>query len=175
MKRPVPVGDRKEKGRERKKYRSNYHDLPKAKNALLSTNHDLPKAKHESLFMIIPIEVIDLIVSSCGIVENHVLRFISKEFHRLSHTYGVIRDKGFWYESTCFYAAKCGYLEVLKWARNNGCPWNESTCCFAASNGQLEVLKWARNNGNPCPWGSSICANAALGGHLGTLKRYAQR
>jgi hypothetical protein len=25
-------------------------------------------------------------------------------------------------------AAKGGHLEMLKWARENGCPWNEETC-----------------------------------------------
>ena len=43
-----------------------------------------------------------------------------------------------------------GHLEVLKWARANGCPWDEGTCAYAAEGGHLEVLKWARENG--CPW-----------------------
>jgi hypothetical protein len=38
-------------------------------------------------------------------------------------------------------------LEVLKWARDNGCPWDEETCSSAAMAGELEVLKWARDNG----------------------------
>jgi len=25
-----------------------------------------------------------------------------------------------------------GYLEILKWARENNCPWNESICIDAA-------------------------------------------
>ena len=48
------------------------------------------------------------------------------------------------------HAAKNGHLEVLKWARDNGCPWNKYTCVFAAQNGHLEILRWAHNNG--CPW-----------------------
>ena len=47
-------------------------------------------------------------------------------------------------------AAKHGQLEILKWARANGCPWgNEKTCAFAAKGGHLAVLKWARENGCP--------------------------
>ena len=38
-------------------------------------------------------------------------------------------------------AAENGHLEVLKWARANGCPWNEETCRAAASSGHLEMLK----------------------------------
>ena len=70
-----------------------------------------------------------------------------------------------------------GHLEVLQWARNNGCDWDSDTCAmlltmdiwkcsngletmdvngivdtcaYAAENGHLEVLQWARNNG--CEW-----------------------
>ena len=53
-------------------------------------------------------------------------------------------------EYTCKNAAKNGHLEVLKWARENGCPWDWRTCTYAALNGHLEVLKWARENG--CLW-----------------------
>ena len=51
---------------------------------------------------------------------------------------------------TCSGAAEGGHLEVLQWARENGCPWDSDTCDKAAGKGHLEVLKWARQNG--CPW-----------------------
>ena len=60
------------------------------------------------------------------------------------------RERLPWDEDTCMSAAEHGHLEVLKWARSNGCPWNEKTCANAASGGHLEILKWARENG--CPW-----------------------
>jgi len=66
------------------------------------------------------------------------------------------------------YAAQRGHLEVLKWARENGCPWYEKTCAYAAAGGHLEVLKWARANG--CPWDERTCTHAAEGGHLEVLK-----
>jgi hypothetical protein len=53
-------------------------------------------------------------------------------------------------KNTCTYAARNGHLEVLKWARENGCSWNENTCTYAAKNGHLEVLKWAIMN--RCPY-----------------------
>ena len=46
-------------------------------------------------------------------------------------------------------AAGRGHLEVLQWARANGCEWNEDTCSDAAEEGHLEVLQWARANGCP--------------------------
>ena len=68
----------------------------------------------------------------------------------------------------CEKIAKSGNLEVLKWARENGCEWNRSTCSNAAFGGHLEVLKWALSNG--CEWNRYTCSNAALGGHLEVLK-----
>ena len=44
-------------------------------------------------------------------------------------------------------AAKGGHLEMLQWARANGCPWIEQTCENAELCGHLEVLKWAIGNG----------------------------
>ena len=32
----------------------------------------------------------------------------------------------------CSYAAQNGHLEILKWARENGCQWNSYTCSYAA-------------------------------------------
>ena len=46
---------------------------------------------------------------------------------------------------TCAYAAQNGHLEVLQWARQNGCEWTSLTCTYAAENGHLEVLQWARS------------------------------
>ena len=73
-----------------------------------------------------------------------------------------------WDASACGYAAKGGHLEVLKWARLNGCPWNEFTCEYAAKGGRLEVLQWARLEG--CPWNEWTCCKAAGEGHLKVLQ-----
>jgi len=45
--------------------------------------------------------------------------------------------------------ASRGYLNLLKWGRENGCNWNSKTCTRAAEGGHMEVLKWARENGCP--------------------------
>lgn len=73
-----------------------------------------------------------------------------------------------WCTYTMVNAASKGYLDVLKWARENGCPWREFVCECAALNGHLQVLKWLR--ANDCPWNSDTCTGAALNGHLETLK-----
>jgi hypothetical protein len=37
-------------------------------------------------------------------------------------------------------AAENGHLEVLKWARLNGCPWNKNYCMNKAKN--KEMIDW---------------------------------
>ena len=59
-------------------------------------------------------------------------------------------------------------LEVLKWLREQGCPWGYYTCARAAWTGNLEVLKWLREQG--CPWGDWVCQYARLGGHRDVLR-----
>ena len=61
-----------------------------------------------------------------------------------------------------------GHLEVLQWARANGCSVGRDTCAGAANGGHLEVLQWARANG--APWDEWTCAGAAEGGHLEVLQ-----
>ncbi len=80
----------------------------------------------------------------------------------------------FWYSrgflnksNLCANAAEGGSLEILKWARANGCYWDKWTCANAAWIGSLEILVWARANG--CPW-DSLTWYAAKNGHLETLK-----
>ena len=63
---------------------------------------------------------------------------------------------------TCALRHSLGYLNVLKWALERGCPWGAGNlCAHAALGGQLEVLRWARAHDYP---------RAAEGGHLEALK-----
>ena len=64
-------------------------------------------------------------------------------------------------------ASKTGRLEVLKWARENGCPWNGSACAGAAQQGHLEVLKWLRER---LSLGCCHLCTRSQGGHLEVLK-----
>ena len=50
-----------------------------------------------------------------------------------------------------------GHLEVLQWAREQGCPWDFMTICAAEQNGHLEVLQWAREHG--CPEGPTLVSD----------------
>ena len=71
-------------------------------------------------------------------------------------------------DAICQVAARAGALEVLQWARENGCPWSVDTCMNAGLGGHLEVLQWVRANG--CVWDAMTCTDAARGGHLEVLQ-----
>jgi hypothetical protein len=75
-----------------------------------------------------------------------------------------------WEEGICRDAAKLGHLEMLQWARAHGCPWNDRMMTrYAASRGKLEVLKWLLEQG--VPWDPFTCAEAASGGYGPTRAR----
>lgn len=53
-------------------------------------------------------------------------------------------------------------VQLLIWARNNGCAWNgPAVCNRAARGGHMGILKYARENG--CSWDASTCIGAAEG------------
>ncbi len=86
-----------------------------------------------------------------------------------------------------------GHLEILKWARSQGCPWNGLTCAWAAEGGHLELLQcythntfllasrcdrmnvlvWAHQSDYPC-WDQRIYTEAKEAGHWDIL-RWAKR
>ncbi len=69
----------------------------------------------------------------------------------------------------CRVAARGGHLNILEWARENGCRLGEETFSAAASGGHLDCLKWLRKCG--CLFNTTnTCSNAASGGHLDCLK-----
>jgi hypothetical protein len=74
-----------------------------------------------------------------------------------------------WSKKTCAAAAEGGYLEVLQWLREKGCPWDALTCARAARNDHLHVLQWARQNS--CPWNKNECLTRAKAqGHSPIVK-----
>ena len=45
------------------------------------------------------------------------------------------------------FAALGGNLELVQFLRGEGCPWDWQTCLWAVDKGHVEVLRWARENG----------------------------
>ena len=72
----------------------------------------------------LPVEVVQYIMMKMDALTLTVINFVSKEFRRIVPREMIIISK----KEICNEASKKGYLEILKWARENGCPWNEITC-----------------------------------------------
>lgn len=66
------------------------------------------------------------------------------------------------------YAAKKGYLEVLKWLHKNDYDFDKRTYWFAASKGQLEVVRWLRSIG--CQWTKNTYLIAKQKQHLDVVQ-----
>ena len=92
----------------------------------------------------------------CSYLTNDEYIYVNKEW------------KKFYKNAVCFIAAENGWLDLLKWAKQNGCEWDSFVCGGAAWSGHLEIIKWEKQNG--CEWDSKVCNDAALRGHLEVLK-----
>jgi hypothetical protein len=69
-------------------------------------------------------------------------------------------------------AAHGGHLEVLQWARANGCPWDETTCEAAVARGHLDVVQWAKEN--DCPGAVQVRLGLDETGNLSSLAGWEQ-
>ena len=103
----------------------------------------------------LPPEILDLVVEQLGWFQTT----FAMAGRTCREAVKRVPDKHVHPRFTCMYAAIGGQLEMLQWARQNGCPWDEHTCACAAKGGHLEVLQWARENG--CPFDPRV-----LHGHI---------
>ena len=74
----------------------------------------------------------DLYNICCSYLTDEECIYVNNEWTKFNKNY------------VCNIAAKNGWLDLLIWARKNGCEWDRYVCSNAAFNGHLEVLKWAR-------------------------------
>lgn len=65
-------------------------------------------------------------------------------------------------------AAFKGRLDVIIYARKNGCDWFPFAASYAAMIGRVDILEYLHTNG--CPFDPVVCAEAAKRGHLECLK-----
>lgn len=78
--------------------------------------------------------------------------------------------------NTCINAAKCGRLDILIWAIENGCDLSSGNVRNvrveiyneAAKNGHLKIVEWALEKG--FKEHDKVCMKAALGNHIDVLK-----
>ena len=102
-----------------------------------------------SLLLELPTDLVRMILSfvARSRVSFIPARSVCRRFHNLLPP--LSRETRQQAREFCKHAALEGYLNLIKWARANGCPWDKQTCANAARGGHLEVLQWARANGCP--------------------------
>jgi len=71
-------------------------------------------------------------------------------------------------DNICDIAAMNGFLDVLMWAREIGCPLDKFACAYAAGAGHLPIVQWLV--ANSCKINPEICSWAAQNGHMHVLK-----
>ena len=76
-------------------------------------------------------------------------------------------SKGYNLKNVCTYAVIGGHIDILKWARENGCPWDETTIVSAIKNGHLDVTKFILEQ--ECLYKGNICNCAITFGQLEML------
>ena len=67
-------------------------------------------------------------------------------------------------KNVCEYIAKQGSIDLMKWARDEGCPWNIHVPYKAAHHGHIALLTWLSDNS--CPISYRAAHAAAKGGHI---------
>ncbi len=92
---------------------------------------------YDSYFNMIPMSYIN---SNNKVLIKALVKFNCLELLKIANNNNCNMD------GICYYSSKYGNLEILKWARENGCIWNSNTCTNAAYYGHLEILKWALEN-----------------------------
>eukprot|EP00903_Cladosiphon_okamuranus_P009786 g9303.t1 len=65
-------------------------------------------------------------------------------------------------------AAGYGFLDVLRFARDNGCPCSSRASIEAAKEGRLDVLKYLWKEG--CPMNGMVANYALMGGHADVVE-----
>ena len=69
----------------------------------------------------------------CSYLTNDECIYVNKEWEKFNKN------------KICIIAAENGWLDLLKWGRQNGCEWNTQICSRAAQNGNLAKMgktKW---------------------------------
>ncbi len=53
-----------------------------------------------------------------------------------------------WSARTCAHAAFGHHLDILKWARENGCPWDRDECL--ANTTDPKTIEWIKSGAGDC-------------------------
>lgn len=109
-------------------------------------------------------ELIALIINKLDDVSLTIFCFVNRYIRLtyLSQINKISKNK------LCREISRNGNVDLLIWARQNGCLWDEYTCTFAALNNHLSLLKYAVHNG--CPHFDNLYRIALRGRYAEMLK-----
>ncbi|PNH05836.1 Ankyrin repeat domain-containing protein [Tetrabaena socialis] len=82
----------------------------------------------------------------------------------------VLTARVFTAAASCFSEHGLGYMDLLAWLRERGCPWDDTTFFVAAGNGSEEQLEWLAEQGCPMGEHGSSYVNAVDNGDLAMLR-----
>lgn len=110
----------------------------------------------------------DMVIKAGGI-HFSVLGLAAKnnEFELLKFIHNRDREIQ-WHWCICYFASKHNNLEMLQYARSNGCPWDYQVHSCAALNNSTEILEYAAEN--KCPWHDRTLLEATKQGSLDAVK-----
>jgi WD40 repeat protein len=66
------------------------------------------------------------------------------------------------------WAAKHGYLDIVKYIHEQGGPWDDAAASYAASNGHLDIVKYIHEQNGP--WNENASSYATSNGHFDIVK-----
>ena len=96
-----------------------------------------------NMLLILPSEIISLIGTFIPREMFYSLRHISHDFQKILRLFFTNNGLTMKYRDLILFAAKNGYLELLKYEFKID-PANSLICKMAAEGGHLEILKFAR-------------------------------
>lgn len=140
------------------------HDLncPFNFNSIMNGLCVHPKIKHS---LDTKIKILDLFIER-GVKLTESTSEIAIFTGDLEFLQYIHKNGGIINENTINTAARCGYLHIIIWCREIGCPWSPMTCQMAAEQ-SLDILKWLRgvdrdscliksSEKEICPWDASV-------------------
>jgi hypothetical protein len=104
-------------------------------------------------------DLIGLVLAGLNTTDCAVLAQVGKPWHEAVVSRGLPRTE--WEGAVPLKLPDfVGSVEMLAWARDNGCPLLDVRTCEACV-GSHEAMQWTREH--DCPWEALTCANAAFG------------
>lgn len=136
---------------------------------------------NHGIFSMLPNEVIDFVIDGfdmCSVITlSYTCHFMKDICDKI---YVKKQHKKYYDKCTDLvkYAAIYGYIEILKWTKENGFPntnkikdvhdTHDIVCTQGARSGHLNIIQWGLANG--CVCNSRTFTRAVKGGHLDILK-----